>query len=110
MANHLLHLAISDPSPHSWSQELSERRALVQKKQEINADLERREKARREAMAVPPTSEDGRGKGTSQHTITEADIEEEQDNNARSYCHNATQKLHLEQETRENHARPDIKF
>lgn len=59
--------------------ELSERRALVQKKQEINADLERREKARREAMAVPPTSEDGRGKGTSQHTITEADIEEEQE-------------------------------
>jgi chromosome segregation ATPase len=58
--------------------ELSERRALVQKKQEINADLERREKARREAMMAPQgAAEDGRAK-SSQHTITEADIEEEQ--------------------------------
>jgi len=57
--------------------ELQERRSLVAKKQEINAELERKEKARREAMAAP-TSDDGRGKG-SQHTITEADIEEEQE-------------------------------
>jgi len=57
--------------------ELAERRALVQKKQEINADLERREKARREAMAAPP--EVGKPMGGSQHTITEADIEEEQE-------------------------------
>ena len=58
-------------------QELAERRALVQKKQEINADLEKREKARREAMAAPQA--DAHGKGGSQHTITEADIEEEQE-------------------------------
>merc|ERR1719160_1655766 len=32
--------------------ELAERRALVAKKQEVNAELERREKARREAMAA----------------------------------------------------------
>jgi hypothetical protein len=51
----------------------------VQKKQEMNADLERREKARREVMAQPPSFEDSRGKGGSQHTITEADIEEEQE-------------------------------
>ena len=60
--------------------ELSERRALVQKKQEINADLERREKARREAMLSGPVGGgDARGKGASQHSITEADIEEEQE-------------------------------
>jgi len=59
--------------------ELQERRTLVSKKQEINADLERREKARREAMAVP-AGDDARGKsGSSHHTITEADIEEEQE-------------------------------
>jgi len=59
--------------------DLAERRSLVQKKQEMNADLERREKARREVMAQPPSFEDSRGKGGSQHTITEADIEEEQE-------------------------------
>jgi len=60
--------------------ELAERRALVQKKQEINADLERREKARRDAMLAPTSGgEEARGKGSSQHTITEADIEEEQE-------------------------------
>ena len=59
-------------------QELAERRALVQKKQEINADLERREKARREAMLIP-SGDDGRAKGSTQHSITEADIEEEQE-------------------------------
>ncbi|KAL1495623.1 hypothetical protein AB1Y20_016491 [Prymnesium parvum] len=61
--------------------ELSERRLLVAKKQEINAELERREKARREAMQQPAGLHDdhSRGKGASQHTITEADIEEEQE-------------------------------
>ena len=60
--------------------ELAERRALVQKKQEINADLERREKARKEAMLMPNASDDGaKHKGSSQHSITEADIEEEQE-------------------------------
>jgi len=58
--------------------ELNERRTLVAKKQEINAELERREKARREAMAAPSTG-DTSSKGGSQHTITEADIEEEQE-------------------------------
>lgn len=54
---------------------------LVAKKQEINAELERREKARREAMQQPPGIADDavRSKGGSQHTITEADIEEEQE-------------------------------
>ena len=59
-------------------QELSERRALVQRKQEINADLEKREKLRREAMAAPSMDTGGKAQG-SQHTITEADIEEEQE-------------------------------
>jgi len=61
--------------------ELAERRMLVAKKQEINAELERREKARREAMQQPPGIADDavRSKGGSQHTITEADIEEEQE-------------------------------
>ena len=61
-------------------QELAERRSLVTKKQEINSELERREKARREAMQQPSSAADdiGRAKGASTHTITEADIEEEQ--------------------------------
>jgi len=61
--------------------ELAERRMLVAKKQEINAELERREKARREAMQQPSgtSDENVRTKGVSQHTITEADIEEEQE-------------------------------
>lgn len=57
--------------------ELGERRAMVAKKQEINAELERREKARREAVGQPHADE-GRAKG-SQHAISEADIEEEQE-------------------------------
>ena len=54
---------------------------LVAKKQEINAELERREKARREAVQQPHGSGDegGRGKSAGAHTITEADIEEEQE-------------------------------
>mmetsp|Transcript_45130 Transcript_45130/g.133360 ORF Transcript_45130/g.133360 Transcript_45130/m.133360 type:complete len:292 (+) Transcript_45130:770-1645(+) len=53
---------------------------LVAKKQEINAELERREKARREAMQQPSGADEStRVKGASQHTITEADIEEEQE-------------------------------
>jgi len=66
--------------------ELAERRALVAKKQEINAELERREKARRESMTAPSSalgstrSESGnRGSAAQQHAITEADIEEEQE-------------------------------
>jgi len=67
--------------------ELAERRALVAKKQEINAELERREKARRESMTAPSSalgstrSESGAGRGSAaqQHAITEADIEEEQE-------------------------------
>jgi len=60
--------------------ELAERRMLVAKKQEINAELERREKARREAMQQPSGADEStRVKGASQHTITEADIEEEQE-------------------------------
>ena len=59
--------------------ELAERRALVQKKQEINADLERREKARRDAMMMPQGGDEAVRKPGSQHTITEADIEEEQE-------------------------------
>jgi hypothetical protein len=61
--------------------ELAERRALVQKKQEINADLERREKARKEAMLTGPQAGDdtSRAKSGTQHSITEADIEEEQE-------------------------------
>jgi len=58
--------------------ELQERRTLVSKKQEINAELERREKARRDAMAVP-VGDDARKGASSHHTITEADIEEEQE-------------------------------
>jgi len=57
--------------------ELSERRALVAKKQEVNAELERREKARREAMAAAQHGEGGRA--TAHQSITEADIEEEQE-------------------------------
>ena len=59
------------------------------KKQEINAELERREKARRDAMAAPSsadrsTSRDGEAarQGSTSgaaHAITEADIEEEQE-------------------------------
>ena len=56
--------------------ELQERRALVSKKQEMNAELERREKARREAMAAPQQADASRSAG---HSITEADIEEEQE-------------------------------
>jgi len=55
--------------------------------QEINAELERREKARRESMTAPSSalgstrSESGAGRGSAaqQHAITEADIEEEQE-------------------------------
>merc|ERR1719409_264906 len=54
--------------------ELSERRALVAKKQEVNAELERREKARREAMAAAAHGDGGRS--TTHQSITEADIEE----------------------------------
>ena len=50
----------------------------MQRKQEINADLEKREKLRREAMAAPSMDTGGKAQG-SQHTITEADIEEEQE-------------------------------
>jgi len=59
--------------------ELAERRALVAKKQEVNADLERREKARKDAMAAGAPGGGEAPKGGSQHTITEADIEEEQE-------------------------------
>ena len=62
--------------------ELAERRALVAKKQEINAELERRERARREAMNAPqPTEkkEGGAAGGGGGHAISEADIEEEQE-------------------------------
>ena len=65
--------------------ELAERRALVSKKQEVNAELERRERSRREAMAAPhhaASDEVGRGArggGGAQHVITEADIEEERE-------------------------------
>ena len=66
--------------------ELTERRALVAKKQEINAELERREKARRDAMAAPSSADrstrDGARQATTTgaaHAITEADIEEEQE-------------------------------
>lgn len=57
--------------------ELQERRTLVAKKQEINAELERREKTRREQMAM--SSIDTGRQTNSQHTITEADIDEEQE-------------------------------
>ena len=50
----------------------------MQKKQEINADLERREKARKDAIQ-PTAADDGARKGGTQHTITEQDIEEEQE-------------------------------
>ena len=66
--------------------ELTERRALVAKKQEINAELERREKARRDAMAAPSSAQGSTRDGARQatttgaaHAITEADIEEEQE-------------------------------
>ena len=59
--------------------ELQERRTLVAKKQEINAELERREKARRDAMAVPSADDARKGGGGGTHAITEADIEEEQE-------------------------------
>ena len=65
--------------------ELAERRALVSKKQEVNAELERRERSRREAMAAPhhagadEVGRGARGGGGAQHVITEADIEEEQE-------------------------------
>ena len=62
--------------------ELTERRALVAKKQEINAELERREKARRDAMAAPSSADrstrDGARQATTTgaaHAITEADEE-----------------------------------
>ena len=42
------------------------------------ADLERREKARRDALSQP-ASDDSRGKGGSQHTITEAERGGEQE-------------------------------
>jgi len=56
--------------------ELAERRALVAKKQEVNAELERREKARRDSMAQPIYEDPRIQKG---HVISEADIEEEQE-------------------------------
>jgi len=57
--------------------ELAERRALVTKKQEVNAELERREKARREAMAAAQHGD--LNSSSMQNSITEADIEEEQE-------------------------------
>ena len=59
--------------------ELNERRTLVAKKQEINAELERREKARREAMGSQQAGGEAARPSGGQHTITEADIEEEQE-------------------------------
>merc|ERR1712087_36919 len=56
--------------------ELAERRALVAKKQEVNAELERREKARRESMAAVAHGGDV---SRAPNSITEADIEEEQE-------------------------------
>jgi chromosome segregation ATPase len=55
--------------------ELQERRSLVAKKQEINQELERREKARRDSAVAPALG--GEPKGG--HAIGEADIEEEQE-------------------------------
>ena len=68
------------PAPHSPAVSMAPM-------QEINAELERREKARRESMTAPSSalgstrSESGAGRGSAaqQHAITEADIEEEQE-------------------------------
>jgi len=58
--------------------ELAERRALVSKKAEQNSELEKRERARREAMAAAQHGDAARGANAS-NSITEADIEEEQE-------------------------------
>jgi len=62
--------------------ELSERRALVSKKEEVNMELERKEKARREAMATAQSGGPGsadKARSNAKHVISEADIEEEQE-------------------------------
>jgi len=56
--------------------ELAERRTLVAKKQEVNHELEKREKARRDAMSHPEKED---VPSQAKHTISEADIEEEQE-------------------------------
>ncbi|KAG8462331.1 hypothetical protein KFE25_012151 [Diacronema lutheri] len=59
--------------------ELQERRALVNKKHDLNAELERREKARREAAKEAEHAEElRRAQPGGDTTVSEADIAEEQ--------------------------------
>lgn len=59
--------------------ELAERRALVAKKTEANAELERRERARRDSLAASQHSSADAQTVGGQAVITEADIAEEQE-------------------------------
>jgi len=79
-ANHSKELAKQELSKFESivGEELQERRALVTKKTEMNAELERREKQRRESARESEHQEEQRRLANGDAQVTEADIEEEQ--------------------------------